>query len=246
MYKDEKNIPHRIRFYSSTLDTTILKTGEDYNQLGDSVVLFITKFDPFNRNRYRYTFRNICVEDRELELGDGTSKIILNASACSPEKKKGKNKTGPAQMPRGSNMPVAADLSEETVSDELWGFLRLVMGTKPPEGADTFAGRVQKSVEIAKRDSATRREFMNWEMTLTVERNKGRAEGRGEGALLKLIDQILKKSLRGQSAERIADDLVEEPALVGKILRIASQNSLSDPDKILHALNAGDGDSSDA
>ncbi len=91
---------------------------------------------------------------------------------------------------------------------------------------------------------------MNWERTLTGERNKGRAEGkaegRGEGALLKLINQILKKSLRGQSAERIADDLVEKPALVGKILQIASQNSLSDPDEILHILKAGDGDSSDA
>ena len=236
--RDEKNIPIRIRFYSSTLDTTILKTGEDYNKLSDAVVLFITTFDPFSRNRYRYTFRNICVEDRELELEDGTSKIILNASASVPEKKKGINKNKPADMP------------EEIVSDELGGFLRLVMGTKPPEGADTFAGRVQKSVEIAKRDSATRREFMNWEMTLTVERNKGkvegRAEGRGEGELLKLINQILKKSLKGQSAERISDDLMEEPALVNQILRIASQNSLSDPDEILNILKAGDGGRSDA
>ena len=236
--RDEKNIPRRIRFYSSTLDTTILKTGEDYNKLSDAVVLFITTFDPFSRNKYRYTFRNICVEDRELELEDGTSKIILNASASVPEKKKGINKNKPADMP------------EEIISDELGGFLRLVMGTKPQKDVDTFAGRVQKSVEIAKRDSSTRREFMNWEMTLTVERNKGRvegrAEGREEGVLLNLINLILKKSLRGQSAERISDDLMEETALVNQIRQIASQNSLSDPDEILRILKTERGDSSDA
>ena len=89
--QDEQNIPKRMRYYSSTLDQTILKPGEDYSKLGDTVVMFITPFDPFGLGNYRYTFRNICIEDHELELCDGSSKIVLNATgntgAISPELK---------------------------------------------------------------------------------------------------------------------------------------------------------------
>ena len=120
------------------------------------------------------------------------------------------------------------------ISDDLRGFLELVMGTKPPEGADTFAGRVQKSVETAKRSSALRREFMNWEMTLTVEKNKGR----DEGELLKLIKQILKKISKGQNVEKIADDLMEELSLIEIICGIISESDSSDPEEILRILKA--------
>ena len=54
------------------------------------------------------------------------------------------------------------------------------MGIRP-SADDSYAGRVQKQVEAAKRSSALRREYMNWEMTLLVERDKGRAEGKAEG-----------------------------------------------------------------
>jgi len=80
--RDESDIPKRIRYYTGTLDQANLKPGESYNQLKDTVVLFITRFDPFNRERRRYTFRNICLEEKDnrLELGDGTTKVILNAT----------------------------------------------------------------------------------------------------------------------------------------------------------------------
>ena len=79
--RDEKNIPRRIRYYTGTLDQTNLNTGVNYNQLKDTIIIFITPFDPFDRSRYRYTFRNICLEEKvnPLELGDGTTKVILNA-----------------------------------------------------------------------------------------------------------------------------------------------------------------------
>ena len=255
--RDEKNIPHRMRYYSSTLDTTILKPGQDYSQLSDTVVLFITTFDPFKKNLYRYTFRNVCLEDRKLELGDGTSKIILNASGC-VSKKEGKREytdsTESVKKEKSNKEKSNEEMSDKEtnggISDDLKGFLELVMGTKPPEGADTFAGRVQKSVEAAKRSSALRREFMNWEMTLIVERNKGKAEGReegraegkiegrDEGELLKLIKQILKKMSKGQNVEKIADDLMEELSLIEIICGIVSESDSSDPEEILRILKA--------
>jgi predicted transposase/invertase (TIGR01784 family) len=224
--QDEKNIPKRMRYYSSTLDQTILKPGEDYSKLGDTVVMFITPFDPFGLGNYRYTFRNICIENNELELCDGSSKIVLNATG----------NTG-------------------AISPELKGFLDLVIGinkNKDPEENEekrgmTYADRVQEKVRIAKLNSGLRREFMNWEMTLLVERNKGhdeghaeglaegraeglaeglaegRAEGLTDGEILKLVKLVRKKLSLHQSEEKIADDLVEDISLVHTICELIKQ-----------------------
>lgn len=40
----------------------------------------ICTFDPFGKGRHKYTFRNLCVEDNNIELGDETNKVFLNKS----------------------------------------------------------------------------------------------------------------------------------------------------------------------
>ena len=107
----------------------------------------------------------------------------------------------------------------------------------------TYADRVQEKVRIAKLNSSLRREFMNWEMTLLVERNKGhdeghaeglaegraeglaegRAEGRSDGEVLKLVKQVRKKLSLHQSEEKIADDLVEDISLIHTICELITQ-----------------------
>ena len=196
------------------------------SKLADTVVMFITPFDPFGLGNYRYTFRNICIENNELELCDGSSKVVLNATG-----------------------------NIGSISPALKGFLDLVIGTnknKDPEDNEekqgiTYADRVQEKVRIAKLNSALRREFMNWEMTLLVERNKGhdeglaeglaegRAEGHAEGhaeglaqglsdgEILKLVKLVRKKLSLHQSEEKIADDLVEDISLVHTICELITQ-----------------------
>ena len=64
-------------------------------------------------------------------------------------------------------------------------FLQLVAGNVDPtcylEGS--FADRVQRQVHIARRNARWRKEYMDWEMTLRNEREKGREEGREEGRM---------------------------------------------------------------
>ncbi len=60
------------------IDLTILEKGAAYEDLKQSYVIFICMSDVFGRGRYVYTFRNICVEDSEVELGDDATKIFLN------------------------------------------------------------------------------------------------------------------------------------------------------------------------
>lgn len=145
--KDEQNVPKRMRYYSGAIDQTILEKGINYSRLSDTVVLFITLFDPFGKDLIRYSFQNICLEDRELKLGDGTTKIVLNAIGT-----------------RGN------------VSEELKGFLDLVAGIKDVK-KNSFADRVQKQVAIARKNPEWRRQYMEWKMTLLNEREKGREEG---------------------------------------------------------------------
>ena len=152
--RNEKNIPLRMRYYEGSIDQTTLEKGQNYSKLGDVVILFITPFDPFDaRGNYKYTFRNTCQEDKDLVLDDGVSKVVLNAAGHKGD-----------------------------ITPELKEFLQLVAGNVDPThyAEGSFADRVQRQVHIARRNARWRKEYMDWEMTLRNEREKGREEGRIE------------------------------------------------------------------
>ncbi|MBD5097573.1 MAG: Rpn family recombination-promoting nuclease/putative transposase [Lachnospiraceae bacterium] len=73
-----KNLPKRARYYQGMIDLNILEKGEDYKNLKRSFVIFICTFDLFGKGRHIYTFENRCLQDYEIDLGDETTKIILN------------------------------------------------------------------------------------------------------------------------------------------------------------------------
>lgn len=74
------NEPKRSRYYQCMVDEQALHTGEDYAELPDSYVVMISPFDPFHQGRHIYRFRNYEQTDRNLELGDGATKVFLNTN----------------------------------------------------------------------------------------------------------------------------------------------------------------------
>ena len=48
----------------------------------------ICTFDAIDKNRPIYTFENICLEDKNISLQDGTKKVIINAEAFKDTKNK--------------------------------------------------------------------------------------------------------------------------------------------------------------
>ena len=46
--------------------------------MGLSFVLFICNYDEYHRGEYIYTFKNMCEEEPDLPLGDGTVKVVVN------------------------------------------------------------------------------------------------------------------------------------------------------------------------
>ena len=82
---DKRNLPKRMRYYQSAIDISVLNPGDDYNKLRNSYIIFICNYDPFEQNRYIYTFENTCREDPELKFGDEAYKIVVNTKGCKGE-----------------------------------------------------------------------------------------------------------------------------------------------------------------
>ena len=73
-----KELPKRSRYYQGIIDLNMIEKGESYDILKESYVIFICTFDFFEKGRSVYEFENVCLEDSEIRLNDGTHKIFLN------------------------------------------------------------------------------------------------------------------------------------------------------------------------
>ncbi|UTC65058.1 Rpn family recombination-promoting nuclease/putative transposase [Treponema sp. OMZ 788] len=78
---NERNIPKRMRFYQAAIDISFLDKGNSYTNLNDTFIIFICMFDTVGKNMPIYTFENICIEDKNTTLQDGTQQVIINAEA---------------------------------------------------------------------------------------------------------------------------------------------------------------------
>lgn len=77
--RNTHELPQRGRYYQALIDLNLIRKGVRYKALNLSFVIFICTFDVFGAGRHIYTFENICKEDHSIRLGDGTTKIFLNA-----------------------------------------------------------------------------------------------------------------------------------------------------------------------
>ena len=73
--------PKRMRYYQAAIDISFLDKGAHYKALNDSYIIFVCLFDAIGNGKPLYTFENICLEDRQTLLQDGTKKVIINAEA---------------------------------------------------------------------------------------------------------------------------------------------------------------------
>ena len=76
---DSSSLGQRMRYYQGLIDMDKIGKGQTYEVLGETYIIFLCNFDHFKQGKYIYTFKEFCVEDRNLELGDGTTKVFLNA-----------------------------------------------------------------------------------------------------------------------------------------------------------------------
>lgn len=76
--KDMNELVKRTRYYQALIDIDLLEKGQSYKALNDTYIIFICTFGIFTGNRHKYTFRNLCTEDQNINLNDGTTKLFLS------------------------------------------------------------------------------------------------------------------------------------------------------------------------
>ena len=178
---DTGNLPKRLRFYGSMADTQMLEKGVVYSKLRDSYVIMICPFDPYGEERHIYTFTNRCKENTDLEMGDDTTKIVLNANG-----------------------------TMDDVSDRLKAFLDYVAGkTVDDEYVKKLDDAVKKARANKewRREYMTlmMRDLENQEIGIEKGRKEGREEGREEGRDEERRNVIERMLRDGRAPETIAD-----------------------------------------
>ena len=74
--------PKRARYNSALMDANALKSGEDFDKLRDTYVIFITENDMMGGGRDLYSYQRIDDETGK-KLGDGTHIIYVNGATRS-------------------------------------------------------------------------------------------------------------------------------------------------------------------
>ena len=72
------DLKKRSRYNQAMVDQEYLDKGHHYSELRDSYIVFICTFDLFERNQCKYSFTYQCVEENDLLLNDGTTRVFLN------------------------------------------------------------------------------------------------------------------------------------------------------------------------
>ncbi len=73
---DTGELPERARYYQGVMDVDLLKSGQQYKELKTTYIIFICLGDIFKKGLAKYTFENLCIEDKETKLGDRTQKVF--------------------------------------------------------------------------------------------------------------------------------------------------------------------------
>ena len=182
--KDEKNthydiemqaikqtsIGKRARYYHSQIDMELLFSGEEYDKLPDSYVIFVCDFDPFGERKYCYTFANQCLENPALNQKDGCKTIFLSTY--------GENE---------SDIPISMV--------NFLKFVRADLAGSVEDFEDEFVKRLQNSVQQIKTSREMEDRFMLFQEMLRDERTEGKAE-----VVIEFLEEIAAVSdeLRGK------------------------------------------------
>ena len=159
--KDVAALPKRVRFYHAKLDAGCLKSGVEYGELRNVIVIFITTYDPFHLNRMVYTVKSGCIEVPELPYEDGARTIFLYT--------KGTEGNPPARL------------------RDLLCYMEHTSG----ENAKTEnLQRLHEMVTAVKRDGKVGLAYMkSFEIEERI-RKKGREEGRAEGIVESIFNLL--------------------------------------------------------
>ncbi len=186
-------LPKRARYYHSQIDMELLMSGAAYSELPNSYVIFICDFDPFERGKYRYVFRNQCEEIPGLSAEDGNITIFLSTHGTNAEEV-------PKELVKFLEY-VSADLEESAENFE-----------------DDFVKSLQEAVSSVKRSREMGDRFMLLELMLQDERREGRVEGKVE-EIISFLEDL--SAVPGELREKIESE--KDLSVLKRWLKLAAK-----------------------
>lgn len=183
-----KELPKRSRYYQGIIDLNMIEKGESYDILKESYVIFICTFDFFEKGRSVYEFENVCLEDSEIKLNDGTHKIFLNTKG-----------------------------DKSDINEELKSLLEYFDGSEPESELTRKIDRkviAARKNERWRREYMSLQMEMNlkYREGLKAGEEKGRALGQSEGKIetqknINRLNKILLSEKRYDDLEKSAQDI---------------------------------------
>ena len=175
----------RARFHSSMIDRTLLSKGEDFEDLVDTYVIFITENDKFGKGVPLYHIERRIKEMDNALFGDGAHILYVNGEYRNLEHPVG-------SLMHDFNCKDAKDMVNPLLAEE-------VRYLKETEGGQSQMCRLLEEM----RNEAAEKAKAEGKAEGSAE---GRAEGRAEGNHEKAVNTALKMLLRGRdSIEEIAE-----------------------------------------
>ena len=189
--KDMEELVKRTRFYQSILDMYHIQKGQKYTTLNDSYVIFICTFPVFTGHRHKYTFRNVCIEDHDIALNDGATKLFLSTKG-----------------------------TQNDVSKPLQAFLDYIDGQEATDellrDIDDAVHEV-KHCEAWKEEYSmlSMDHYKYWKEGMTEGIAEGLAQGKAEGKA-EVVIQMLRKQLSLEMIAEVTNFTVEEVRNIAK------------------------------
>lgn len=144
------------------IDMDALLSGDSYENLPDTYVIFICDFDPFGEGLYRYSTRTFC-EETSKPVNDGIETFYLNAH--------GRNR--------------------DSIPDELLQFLDYVKDTGRTETistTDPFVRHLQNTIDAIKQNRSMEERYMLLEEMMRNEKQEGIQQGSQQMIVQCLVD----------------------------------------------------------
>ena len=76
----EVDIGKRTRYYQGMLDIASILKGQKYRELKESIIIFLCRFDPFQKGIPCYTISRTCREDGSIKLMTSQRYMYTTAS----------------------------------------------------------------------------------------------------------------------------------------------------------------------
>ena len=150
------------------MDMELLLSGEEYDSLPNTYVIFICDFDPFGEGKYRYTLETKCRESESVVVEDGRTSIFLST--------------------HGTN-----EQEESEAFVKFMKYVRAELGESMDDYEDDFVRKLQQAVKKIKQSREMGARYMSFYEMLKEERSEGREEGRIVGridSILELLEDL--------------------------------------------------------